>query len=344
MSDAEEIFPLNIARHGRQVRLGDHYHATLRQMGHDPAGLPPGLFFTFCGDILGSSGEHYVKGAPLSFAEACGKASLNFSDDFMESLAMHAMPRPASDINLPVLMQYRDVFHDFIKGHFEAMSLTYSPWFGALFAAKTTLQFADILQKHGSCGAAMRAAILAETGLDDTAILPCFLITHAHLEAIEGAYAVLGLARAAKAGQGFEKAMENAAVAAQSGRRLCQNFQRGQGWDMQDYPPLMPCINRVLASGDAYATIHDIVSEGIETRFVVPAAFFCVRQALAHGADFRAGVETLVTSGLEIGGDPDTICSIAMGLYGLFHPEGVAAILQNVTIGVENATLSSAGR
>lgn len=337
MSDAEEIFPLNIARHGQRMTLGDHYDRTLRQMGHDPSKLPPGLFFTFCGDILGSSGEHYAKGALLPFAEACSKASFNFSDDFMESLAMYAMPRLPEQINLPVLMQYRDVFHDFIKDHFEGMSLTYSPWFGALFAAKTTLQFADILQKHGSCGAAMRAAILSDSGLDDAAILPYFLITHAHLEAIEGAYAVLGLARAAQAGAGFDAALERADAAAQAGRRLCQNFQRGQGWDVQDYPPLMPYIHKVLATGDAYKTIHDIAAEGIETRFVVPAALLCVRQALAQGADFRAGVEALVTGGLHIGGDPDTICSIAMGLYGLFNPEGVATALQNVTIGAEKA-------
>ncbi len=337
MNDVQEIFPLNVPKHGRHVRLGAHYDTVLRGMGYDPETLPRGLFFTFCGDILGSSGEHYAKGPPIGFAEACGRASLNFSDDFMESLAMHAMDRPSPDaVNLPILMEYRDVFHDFIKDHFEAVSLTYSPWFGALFAAKTTLQFADILQKHGSCGAAMRAAILAEHALDDAAILPCFLITHAHLEAIEGAYAVLGLARAAKSGQSFEKALETAALAAQSGRRLCQNFQRGQGWDVQDYPPLMPYVQKVLKTGDAYLTIHDIAVEGIETRFVVPAAILCVRDALALG-DPQVGVERLVTQALEIGGDPDTICSIAMGLYGLFHPAGVVAALQNVTIGTANA-------
>jgi ADP-ribosylglycohydrolase len=337
MSHPEEIFPLNIRRHGQKIRLGDHYDAVLRGMGYDPASLPDGLFFTFCGDILGSSGEHYAKGAPIGFTDACSKASLNFSDDFMESLAMHAMNRLPADVNLPILMQHRDLFHDFIKDHFEEVSLTYSPWFGALFAAKTTVQYADILQKHGSCGAAMRAAIFADTDLDDAAILPYFLITHAHLEAIEGAYAVLGLARAAKAGsgfdRGFEQALKAAALCAQTGRRLCQTFQRGQGWDVQDYPLMMPSIYDVLETGDAYRTIRDIAADGIETRFVVPAAFLCVRDALARGADNRAGVETLVTTALHIGGDPDTICSIAMGLYGLFHPEGVRNALADVMIG-----------
>lgn len=331
--DFGEIFPLNSARRGQAVRLGEHYAATLQHMGHDPAALPAGLFFTFCGDILGSSGEHYARGAPVDFATVLRRASLDFSDDFMESLAMHAMARPPAEVNLPVLMQHRDVFHDFIRDHFQAMSLTYSPWFGALFAAKTTVQFADILQKHSSCGAAMRAAILAGRAVDDAALLPCFLITHAHLEAIEGAYAVLGLARAAISGQPFEKALENAASTALSGRRLCQNFQRGQGWEVQDFPPLMPYIARVLDTGDAYGPIHDIAAEGIETRFVVPAAFLCVRRGLECGADAGAGVEALITSGLEIGGDPDTICSIALGLYGLFQPEAASAALSRLVIG-----------
>jgi ADP-ribosylglycohydrolase len=41
-----------------------------------------------------------------------------------------------------------------------------------------------------------------------------------------------------------------------------------------------------------------------------------------------------VTDALEIGGDPDTICSIAMSLYGLFSPAPVRAVLQDMTIGV----------
>lgn len=230
MSDPQEIFPLNLPQRGARVRLGDHYHETLSQMGYDPAKLPDNLFFTFCGDILGSSGEHYRKGEALPFSTICSKASRNFSDDFMESLAMHAMPRLPAEVNLPILMQYRDVFHDFIKDHFESMSLTYSPWFGALFNARTTVEYADILQKHASCGAAMRAAVLAADGLDDAAALPYFLISHANLEAIEGAYAVMGLARAAIAQQNFDAALKNAEAAAVSGRRLCQTFQRGQGW------------------------------------------------------------------------------------------------------------------
>jgi hypothetical protein len=96
-------------------------------VGYNPAALPDNLFFTFCGDILGSSGEHYRKGSLLPFGEICSRASRNFSDDFMESLAMHAMPRLPVEVNLPILMQYRDIFHDFIRSLRKPCH--HSPWF-----------------------------------------------------------------------------------------------------------------------------------------------------------------------------------------------------------------------
>ena len=89
-------------------------------------------------------------------------------------------------------------------------------------------------------------------------------------------------------------------------------------------------IRRVLKNGDPYQTIESIERDGIETRFVVPAALLCVERALAQ-AKAGAGVETLITTGLEIGGDPDTICSIGLGLYGLFRPE-TKEILGNFVI------------
>jgi ADP-ribosylglycohydrolase len=186
--------------------------------------------------------------------------------------------------------------------------------------------------KTASCGAAC-GQVLAVDGLDDNAALPYFLISHANLEAIEGAYAVMGLARAAKAGKDFETALKNAEATAITGRRLCQTFQRGQGWGAQDFPPIMPLTRKVLETGNPYLTIHDIENEGIETRFVVPAAFLCVKKGLEKGDDIRAGIETVMTEGLRIGGDPDTICSIALGLYGLFHPAMTCDMLGQITIG-----------
>ena len=152
-----EAFPQNIVQPSAKVALGPHYEATLSAIGIDVATLSAGLFYTFCGDLLGASGEHYQKGKAISFDAACRISSLNFSDDFMESLAMHQMrdmtivPEPSQ------LMTARDYFHDLIADHFQKMALTYSPWFGALFNARMMGEYLDILTAHSSCGAAMRA-------------------------------------------------------------------------------------------------------------------------------------------------------------------------------------------
>ena len=331
MPNTQEVFPVNIKRHELDVLLGAHYRQSLQAMGLEADAMPDCLFFTFCGDILGSSGAHYQKGAPISFDEARRTASVNFSDDFMESLAMHRMPRIPANLDLPTLMHYRDIFHDFIKDHFEAASLTYSPWFGALFNAATTHDYGEVLRAHSSCGAAMRAAVLAADGHDDVSALPYFLISHAHQEAIEGAYAILGLARAAKGGFAFDQALQKAETDMAAGRRLCANFQKGQGWTPDNFQPFAPLIAQVLKTNNPYVTIESIEEEGIETRFVVPAAILCLRDGLKIDDDM-GGLAHIISKGLEIGGDPDTICSIASGLYGFFRP-GAMEALKQVRIG-----------
>lgn len=324
-----EAFPQNIIRQEKSVRLGPHYDATLKAMGIDPNTLPPGLFYTFCGDLLGASGEHYQKGKPISFEEARRISSQNFSDDFMESLAMHQMRDMQISIEPSQLMTARDHFHELIAEHFQKMSLTYSPWFGALFNATMIGDYLDILIAHSSCGAAMRAAVMASDGLSNEQALPLFLLSHAHTEAIEGGYMVLGLARGLMAGQPFSAALELGKAAALWGRKAVQNFQRNNGLPMQEFAPLSQAVDRVLKTGDAYSVISDIAEEGIETRFVVPAALLLVRDA----ARDRGGIAHIVTESLRIGGDPDTICSIAMGLYGLSGDPELKDELGMLTIG-----------
>lgn len=323
-----EAFPQNIRMTGR-TRLGLHYDATLKSMGIDASTLPAGLFYTFCGDLLGASGEHYQKGKPISFAEACRISSLNFSDDFMESLAMHQMRDMAIAIELSQLMKARDHFHDLIADHFQKMALTYSPWFGALFNAKMTGEYLDILAGHSSCGAAMRAAVMASDNLSNEQALSLFLLSHAHTESIEGGYMVMGMARAFIAGEGFAAALEQGKAAAAWGRKAVQNFQRNNGLNIQEFAPLAQAVDKVLKTGDAYSVISDIAEEGIETRFVIPAALLLVRDAM----ESAEGVAHVVTESLRIGGDPDTICSIAMGLYGLAKPEAAKRVLGPLEIG-----------
>lgn len=325
-----EAFPQNVVRCEKRVALGAHYDATLKAMGLDASTLPIGLFYTFCGDLLGASGEHYRKGEPIDFNEACRKSSLNFSDDFMESLAMHQMREMPIAIEVSQLMKARDHFHDLIADHFQKMALTYSPWFGALFNATLISDYLNILTAHSSCGAAMRAAVMASDSLSNEQALPLFLLSHAHTESVEGGYMVMGMARGFIAGQDFATALEQGKIAAAWGRKAVQNFQRNHGLPVQEFAPLSQAVDKVLKTGDAYSVIDDIAEEGIETRFVVPAALLLVRDAM----ESPEGVAHVVTESLCIGGDPDTICSIAMGLYGLARPEEARQSLAALEIGV----------
>lgn len=323
-----EAFPQNIVRCEKRVALGPHYDATLRGMDIDPATLPIGLFYTFCGDLLGASGEHYQKGSAIGFDEACRKSSLNFSDDFMESLAMHRMRDMEIPVDVSQLMKARDHFHDLIADHFQKMALTYSPWFGALFNATLIGDYLDILISHSSCGAAMRAAVMASDHLSNEQALPLFLLSHAHTESIEGGYMVMGMARGFIAGQDFDTALEQGKTEAVWGRKAVQNFQRNHGLSVQEFAPLSQAVDKVLKTGNAYSVIDDIAEEGIETRFVVPAALLLVRDAM----ESPDGVAHVVTESLRTGGDPDTICSIAMGLYGLARPEEAKGVLTALEI------------
>ena len=108
-----------------------------------------------------------------------------------------------------------------------------------------------------------------------------------------------------------------------------QNFQRSNGLPVQEFAPLSGTVDKVLKTGDAYSVIGDIAEEGIETGFVVPAALLLVRDAM--GAE--DGVAHIVTESLRIGGDRDTICSIAMGLYGLSSEAQARERLAGLIIG-----------
>lgn len=306
--------PQNIIQPGPALTLIDLYKITLGKMGYAPTALPPSLFFTFCGDLLGSSGEHYVKGGPVTFNTAVFKASHTFSDDFMESLAMALMRDQQFETDPVSLMQVRDRFYDLLKGHFEAASLTYSPWFRPLFESRTTDDFLKIIAGHASCGAAMRVGVLGATATEIQRMEPLLLCSHAHAEALEGAYLVYGFTRACAEGAGdFATALRVGYEYAGQGWSLAENFLRRHGLTPEGQR-IQPLYEKVRLHEDPYATIEDIAEEGIETRFVVPAALWLVEQAAALPPP--AGIAKIVEGALEIGGDPDTISSIAMGLYG----------------------------
>ncbi|MCB9963507.1 MAG: ADP-ribosylglycohydrolase family protein [Rhodospirillales bacterium] len=335
-----EAFPVNKRESGHIVLLGPHYTKTLKALGHTETQLPDSLYFTFCGDILGSSGEHYTKGHPISFFDACDKASLSFSDDFMTSLAMHILREDVFSPDLPGLLAEKEKFFDLIAAHFEALSQTYSPWFGALRNAKEPGPFLDIIYGHGSCGAAMRAAVLAADGVEDEQAFNLLLITHGHTEALEGGMWVKGMADAAIDGRDFNACLRGARDKSRAARTRAADFHADNGLpsQLETVPPFEQFIQDTLSADDPYATICDIAEEGIETRFVVGAVMHVLRQIWDRGMP-EQDIPYLVAKSLEIGGDPDTICSIAMGLYGLRWPNESRIFLNEVGIGTPEIDL-----
>lgn len=330
----KEQFPQNIRRSGPSLTLGDYYKITLGRLGYAQADVPDFLFYTFAGDLLGSSGEHYEKGNPIQFYQAVNRASHAFSDDFMESLAMALMRDRPYETDGAALMEARDDFFAHLKSHFEQFSLTYSPWFKPLFEADTVEDYLAITAQHASCGAAMRAGVMGAMGMSETRALPLFLLSHAHVEAIEGAYLVYGFVKAAMQTPGitFDGALEEGYRTAEWGRSEALAFLRAHGLeeDQVTCPQMRGHCASVFLKKDAYATISDIAEEGIETRFVVPAALYVTARAAAF-EDEEQAVKSLVERGLKIGGDPDTICSIAMGMLGALRP-GIKSVLADIVL------------
>ncbi len=329
-----EAFPVNHVKSDRILLLGDHYHRVLQKLGYEISELPESLFFTFCGDLLGSSGEHYQKGKELNFFEAIERASLLFSDDFMESLAMYLMRAEKINPDLEGLLAAKDIFFDEIASHFETLSETYSPWFGSIRNAATPDEFYNVTSQHASCGAAMRAAVTGALGLSDEQAFKLFAITHLHPEAIEGGFWVKGYAEAAGKSASFEDCLKEASIRSSVGLSLLKDFLGQQTLPPvpEDYTPLNTIIDHVLDACDPYASITDIQEEGIETRYVVGAAAH-ILASVHDNAQTGVTIPKIVTDSLRIGGDPDTICSITTSLYGLQWPKESKAFMDQTRIG-----------
>lgn len=317
------------------VSLEDHYKNTLAAQGLDPADLPDNLYFTFCGDILGSGGEHYKKGRDLTLNNAVHTANLHYSDDYSESLAMHQLAErgwtcgtdPAS------LIKGRDEFLEIIRGHYIAYGQQYSPWAAALFEERKPENYAVLLALHSSCGAPMRAAALAPHHLNLEEILPYFLITHANLQAIEGAYMVWGFARAVLEGCGFQRAYERSLQIAQDGRRLAGAFLKQYGLPVKKDQSVTGAVIKVLARKDPYAVTDNMPEDGIESHFVVSSAMLILSE-IENRELAQNGARHVVERSLKIGGDPDTICSITMALYGMQHPDLAKFSLSEINLPV----------
>ncbi len=313
------------------ITLYDLYCETLTRLGRTPDTLPQHLFFTFCGDILGSSGPHCKKGRKTGFENALKRAARNCSDDVMQSLAMYEMRESAYSTELPDLIKAQTAFREILAPHYNRQPEDYSPWFRKPVSKETFLK--DIAE-HASCGAAMRAGILGATRTPREKALPLLLCTHAHPEAIEGAFRVYGMIKHLTETEDRKTGLISLPDAAGADTNWAYDqtcaFLKTNGAKIP--PPsaekTRPSI--LIKNADIYAQITDIETEGTQTRFVVPAALMILQRALSM--DTKSAVRHIACESLRVGGDPDTICSIAMGLFGAFRPDETRETLSAIRL------------
>jgi len=315
------------------ISMPDHYKETLKAQNLSPADLPDILYFTFCGDILGSGGEHYKKGQDFSVDNAVRIANHHYSDDFSESLAMHQMVKQGwrCGLSSDELMQGRDDFLKIIKEHYIAYGLQYSPWAAALFEEKNADRLAILLSLHSSCGAPMRAAALAGHGLSVEDIFPYFAITHTNVQSVEAGYMVWGFVESALQGNDFYKAYADSLKIAQEGRQLATEFLKNIGLPIKKDQSVTGAVIKVLDSQDPYHVTDNMKEDGIESHFVLSSVMLILSEIVNNNLE-KNGARYVVERALKIGGDPDTICSIAMAMYGIQHPDFAKFSLSSIML------------
>tara|TARA_B100001750_G_scaffold240385_1_gene250022 strand:- start:682 stop:1656 length:975 start_codon:yes stop_codon:yes gene_type:complete len=320
-----------------KISLPDHYKASLAPQGIKPSELPDNLYFTFCGDILGSGGEHYEKGKDFTLTNACHMANLHYSDDYAESLAMHQLAEQgwSCDLSPEGLLKGRDDFLNIIRGHYIAYGLQYSPWAAALFEEKKPDNLKILLSLHSSCGATMRAAALAPHDLTLEQVFPFFAITHTNLQAVEAGYMTWAFAKALLDGYGFYQAYERSLTVAQDGRKLASEWLRKYNVPVKKDQSVTGSVIKVLDTQNPYAVTDDMKEDGIESHFVQSSVMLILSQIMDKGME-KNGAQYVVEQSLKIGGDPDTICSIAMSLFGLQHPDLAKFSLSEIHLPVTN--------
>jgi len=320
-----------------KISLPDHYEATLKLQGLKPSDLPDNLYFTFCGDILGSGGEHYEKGKDFTIANACRMANLHYSDDYAESLAMHQMAEKGWSCRLSPehLIKGRDYFLSIIRSHYIAYGMQYSPWAAALFEEKRADRLAVLLSLHSSCGAPMRAGALAVHDMSIEEVFPYFAITHTNAQAVEAGYFVWGFVKAVLDGQKYADAFNHATVVAQKGRQLVLDWLRKHNIESKKDQNVTSAVLKVLDSQNPYKVTDDMKTDGIESHFVVSSVMLILQEIENKNLE-RDGARYIIERGLKIGGDPDTICSIAMAMYGVQYAEYAKMTLSEIYLPLRN--------
>lgn len=292
------------------------------------------LKFTWFGDLACSSGPHYVRGEKKSLAEILSHLEKGYSDDLIENLACWALkdtiPAPLS---LRALYDLMGAFQDLIGEHYEENRIRYSPDYPRLFGVQHLEEYAQVILAHSNCGGAMRSGLLGYGGVSAPTLFALVAMTHLHPEAVSGAFAVSHAVQAAQGGALPEMIRQQALVGARQGWTMARDFIAQEIGPVSVNGSIEERMQHVFESGDPCWGVEDMAAEGIETRFVIPAAVLVATQATELSA--REALRFIVEQAIAIGGDPDTIGSIAMGIAGAYLGERLSEQIDVVIAGID---------
>lgn len=275
------------------------------------------------GDMGCSGGEHGIPGRRLDAERILkGRAHL-FSDDLVMSIATWNIINRITEGNLSGgagITTLRQEFHTLVRPYFARNPRQFGTSFPRLLGAEGE---ADVIAaRNRGPGAAMRVGsiALAETASDELAEAAISL-THLHPEGMGGAFAVYRAARELYRHRGdFAGALQEAGAGARYGQEVAVARIKSAGLAVPSYKRIDEVMTQVFEAGDAYHRMGSGDSL-VSAAFVVPAVFVVLAKALTANEFVRSILE----EAFAIGGDPDTIASIAMSLGYLLRPAQVTA-------------------
>ena len=290
--------------------------------------------FTWFGDLACSSGPHYVQGQSRGFDEILSNVERGHSDDLVENLACWAMKDDLpAELSLEALHDLCKVFYGLIEGHYEQNRGRYSPDYPRLFTARDLMEYYQVIVKHSNSGGAMRSGLLGYGGGSDHDHFALVGMTHLNPEAVSGAFAISRTVQAAKGGAMPKTLRKRALAGARQGATMAREFAEREVSQLPPGGSIEDRMLNVFDSRDPCSGVESMATDGIESRFVIPAAIWVAMQAvdLSPGSALRYVVEQAIA----IGGDPDTIGSIAMGIVGAYFGARLSGEIDTVLASID---------
>lgn len=280
------------------------------------------------GDMACSSGKHGVKGIITPLEEILRQKLNLFSDDLIQNIAIVKLweeisKNPKLKIygfsnrkNLDVL---RKRFVTLVKPYFIQNPAHYGVMFSKLVEHNNNSLKLTLYNR--GCGAAMRAGALSFLdGSNTDSVTDMTAITHLHPEAVAGSFAVNRSIITAREKPDITQIFKRAIEGSQEGLNVSIRLIRSLGLEVPSHSDISKRIQLVLRSDDPYVAMENHKWNWTSAQFVVPAVLIVIKKSLDNESQL---VSSIIQESYRIGGDPDTICSISMGLAYVLKPNQV---------------------